>query len=625
MCGILGFSGKQTDKLFGLELLRNMGLLQYHRGPDEWGEFYEKSVFFGHNRLSVIDKAGGTQPMISLDGKFVLVFNGEIYNYKELRAELTGKGIHFFTNSDTEVILNGIANIGMEYVKKLDGMFAFALYNRIENTVTICRDRLGIKPLYFIRNNRNFVFASEIKPLIYWKKNNNESLEIRIDSVKNYFHFRSGSYGNTLIEGIESLEPGSYLINCISENITKIESFYSPVVNLLNQENLVSRLDEIVQKSVYDHLISDVPVGVFLSGGVDSSLISHFVNQKQSFLNLTIGVNEDDFDESKYASRAAKINGSKLIVKKISSQDFLREYSYWSFINDDPVSDPSALALMILSRFAKENGLKVMLAGEGADELFGGYNSYLKYFIYNKFKKNPLTKGALCNALHRKYPKLLDYQIVDGFLGTSHLTSFIEKANLFKGDILITPENYIVNYDGLENVHSYRLMLLADQKYRLPSDVLARTDRATMAYSIEARVPFLSNELISFANCLNYSDCINVINGKGKILLKEVAMKYYPKSFINRKKIGFDLPISKWLIEDFRDLITIKLNEKNLDFLNYRYLEEVYLEKSNVALIWAWLQLENWYDNIFNLNVETKHPLLNNPSGISNYFNNQTK
>jgi asparagine synthase (glutamine-hydrolysing) len=383
----------------------------------------------------------------------------------------------------------------------------------------------------------------------------------------------------------------------------------------------LDELDGILSASVNAHMISDVPLGVFLSGGVDSSMITYYASKIRPVTTFTIGT-DSKYDESKFATFASNCTSSEINIKKITGADFIKEHDYWGFVNDDPVSDPSALALMILSRFAKENGYKVMLAGEGADELFGGYYSYLKFILDRRLSHFPLLGNSLRKILSHKYPKLNDYNDVSDYLGTAHLTSFSEKRNLFANNIDIAPSEFVINYTNMVSKDNLRLACLADQKYRLPADILSRTDRATMAYSIEARVPFLSPEMINFANSLQESDCIDLLNLKGKVILKNLALRYFPKGFVHRKKVGFELPISDWLHNDFREIIYSHILKRKLDFINYKYIQKVYENNINPGLIWAWLQLENWHDMVFSLNDETKHPLLYNEKDYNNYFQN---
>jgi asparagine synthase (glutamine-hydrolysing) len=619
MCGILGFTNNNLSENNNSTILQKMGSLQYHRGPDQWGEFIDENVSLGHNRLSIIDIDLGKQPMVSYNNRYYVVFNGEIYNYKELRNELLKQGLFFKTNSDTEVLVNGFSLYKFDFIKRLNGMFSFCIYDKVEKKITLCRDSIGIKPLYYSILNNQLVFSSELKSTLLFLKLISKDLVINTQAVKRYFHFRSGTFGDTIINDVHSLTPGSYLTFDLVSGITEQNQYYSPVLNHPFQVDKLDELDAILSASVKANMISDVPLGVFLSGGVDSSMITHYASKIRPVSNFTIGT-DSKYDESKFATFASNLTSSEINIKKITGADFIKEFDYWGFVNDDPVSDPSALALMILSRYAKESGYKVMLAGEGADELFGGYYSYLKYILDRRLSRFPLLGNASRKILSHKYPKLNDYNYVSDYLGTAHLTSFSEKRNLFDDNIDIVPSEFEINYSNIISNDSLRLACLADQKYRLPADILSRTDRATMAYSIEARVPFLSPEMLTFANSLQESDCIDLLNLKGKVILKNLSLRYFPKEFVHRKKVGFELPISNWLSIDFREIIYSYILKRKLDFIDYKFIQKVYETNMNPGLIWAWLQLENWHVKIFSLNAETKHPLLLNKKDYDNYF-----
>jgi asparagine synthase (glutamine-hydrolysing) len=424
-----------------------------------------------------------------------------------------------------------------------------------------------------------------------------------------------------MINEINSLTPGSILTFNILSGELEQKQYYFPVLDFSFQSDKLAEIESLLSASVKAHMVSDVPLGVFLSGGIDSSLITHYASKISSVTNFTIST-DSEYDESKYAMIASKATSSELDIKKITGQDFIEEYEYWGFVNDDPVSDPSALALMILSRHVNKKGYKVMLAGEGADELFGGYNSYLKFVLNRRFSNLPVLGKTLNKILSNRFQKLKDYGDKTAYLGTAHLTSFAEKRQLFREDVSINSAEFEINYLDVKTKDNLRLACLADQNYRLPADILARTDRATMAYSIEARVPFLSPEIINFSNSLSEDQCLKIRNSRGKVLLKELCLKYFKKDFVYRKKVGFELPVSDWLSVDFKDIIHKNIQKQKFDFINYSYIRKVYENDSNPGLIWAWLQLENWYDKIFELNASTKHPKIQNDEDLILYFEN---
>lgn len=595
MCGIVGYLNFKKIDFDNSKFIRELGEMQFHRGPDEWGEYIDDYVSLGHNRLSILDIELGKQPMFSSNKNSLIIFNGEIYNFQELKDQLLENGVIFNSkHSDTETIVNGIDFYGTEFIKKLDGMFSFCYYNVKQSKIILSRDRIGIKPLYYYNENGHFVFASEIKTIIKYLRENRISLDFQEDLIPQYFHFRSLPTPNTFIKHIKKVVPGSFIEFEIGEKKVSESIFYSPQV-LLDKSNKgenLEKLEFVLKESIKKHLISDVKLGIFLSGGIDSSLIAKFSSEFDGNINAFTIKSESNLDESKYASIVSDKLNIDLNIKLINGKDMSNEFQFWSYVNDDPVSDPSALALMLLTKFAKEKGLKVMLSGEGADELFGGYYSYFKYMLKLKIKSIPFINIWL----NKKFPALQDYDHFGGFLGTSHLANkTVIRDLLHINDRNIKWDDYYQNYSKIKNVSYLRSALMADQFCRLPNDILARTDRATMAYSIEARVPFLSNELIEFGNNLDDSHIISLINVVGKKNLKLLALKFFDKKFVYRKKNGFELPIKSWIENDFKENIDSYLKESRISTINYNYVRILLKNMKELSIIWAWIQLESWY------------------------------
>jgi len=608
MCGISGMlSGQSMDRHDLIALVRRMGSYQVHRGPDSWGEFSDSTLAFGHNRLSIVDLEYGHQPMLSHDGRFVIIYNGEVYNSPALRNELIGLGFSFKTDhSDTETILVGYQCWGSDVFEKLEGMFAFAIWDTLERKLIIARDRFGIKPLYFsFVPGEYFVFSSEPKAILstqLFKPSLNTA------AVLEYFHFRSPVHPNTLIEQIRKVSPGKWLtVDMSLQKITvnefaALENAKSEPEAASLKTSAMNEFDRLLEASVREQLIADVPVGVFLSGGVDSSLIATLATRYRNVEAHNIGTNSP-LDESEFAKKVSDQLKIKLHTRYLKDDDFLSKIQDWVYHNDDPVSDPSALALMLLSEQVNQNGVKVMLSGEGSDEMFAGYYSYLKYRLVKRMKK--FLPWSMLKSLLRFIGerKLIDYIEYPGlpFLGTSHLTTFEQKKSLFgeASETLIRQfrESYKQRFDE-QVFKTGKGPLLIDQITRLPADLLARTDRATMAFSIEARVPFLNSRLHAFsASCPN-SFFIGAFGLKCKALLKEVAASWVPSEVIYRRKRGFDLPVHQWLNHAFADTINKFLSEKKISVLNYQMLNN--LTRNGVAvkdsaLVWAWLILEYWY------------------------------
>ena len=598
MCGVQGIVRHNCFEKSDIKTdIRKMGFIQNHRGPDAWGEKIVDNVALGHNRLSIFDIEGGSQPISSSDKGVHLIFNGEIYNNQFLRTILEAKGYKFkSSHSDTETIFVGYIEWGAKVFEKLSGMFAIAIYDEKKREIILARDRYGIKPLYFYDSNSQFIFSSEIKGIL-----NIDSVETSInnDLIPDYFQFRSTIGSNTLIKGISKLIPGHKLIYSIDKKSTSINKFWEFIPTKYKNKNYKEakeELRELLKKSIKMHTQSDVPISMFLSGGTDSSLIAALMRSHINFKAFTISTNSF-LDESKFAKIISKKLDIDLHILNIKGKDFVRNFDKWSFHNDDPVSDPSALAQLCLSKFAHDMGLKVVITGEGSDEIFGGYNSYLRYKFFKRLSRLPFTKY---NQTLRKFLPSRDQDYLKNidkiqFLGTAHcLPGKLYQEIFIEGQKSFFDDEYLNN---LVDDYSKRAMVF-DQQIRLPNDLLPRTDRSTMAYSLEARVPFLDNNLVDFANSLPSKWCFNQL--RTKIILKDLACEYIPKSLVYRKKRGFDLPIKEWLLKDFRKLIAYFLDSKSIHGLNYEKLNLLYKnldrgEKLHVSILWQWLVLENWH------------------------------
>lgn len=605
MCGILGIvTNPDSESLDLRTLVRGIGLWQYHRGPDGWGEWLADGVALGQNRLAILDVVHGKQPMASASGLVQVVFNGEIYNYRELWQELKNKGYEFRTDhSDTEVIVHGFCEWGTDLFSHLEGMFAIGIWDVAKQSLCLARDRLGIKPLFYASTTHGFVFASEPKTILAtgWI-----TPRIAAKSLPDYFMFRAPVGPDTLFEGISKLSPGSWCTYDRATGITPHHRYWEPRAiqpEVASKEFIESRVESALGDAAYSHLAADVPVGVFLSGGVDSSLLAALVARHVRLDAFTVGTHSK-LDESGFAARVANHLGLPLHVRFVTGDDFRARFDDWCFYNDDPVADPSALALMLLAEHAREKGMKVMLAGEGADELFGGYYSYLRYSAYSRLRR--LVVPGPVRELLRMGARGVDRDYLSSlanlqFLGSAHVMRARDRARLFTGEVAESMAGWeekafagTAPHDGV-----VRSAMLFDQQVRLPNDLLARTDRATMAYSLEARVPYLDRRVVELANGLMESDCVRLLPPTGKKLLKRIAAKHVPRSVVYRRKRGFNLPVERWLTGDFSDQINCFLRERLIDPLDYGYLSFLYSEHTrgidHAALLWAWLVLEQWH------------------------------
>jgi len=569
MCGIVGLFGEVDNNL-----LKEMNNLISHRGPDGKGYFFDKNIGFGHRRLSIIDLGGGAQPMYDREGKFVIVFNGEIYNYLDLKLYLEKKGIKFETNSDTEVILNMYKLHGKDCLGYFDGMFSFAIYNIDEKSLFIARDRLGIKPLYYFKNSQTFGFASEIKSLII-----HPSLEKKINknALLEYFYRQYITGPDTIFEEIYKLLPGNYII--IKKNSFEINKYWdlSYKIKEKRSEIIKPKIKNMFDEAVKKKLIADVPIGVFLSGGLDSSLVLNSMSKfyDNNIKTFSIGFDDTDYDESKYASEVAQHYGThhNSIILDKKHMKYLDKLIYHL---DEPLADFAALPTFILSKFASEK-VKVVLTGEGGDENFGGYSYYKKFdrfhsnfsipkkFLYNKkifyYEKN-ISKFLLLNK----------YKDSKKYIGTKLIKNYFEKGSFF---------NQMLNWDV---------------KVWLPNDLLMKVDKTTMAFGLEARVPFLDHKL------MEYVATIDPKLKNEKVILKESYREELPLSVLNRKKHGFEVPIEKWFKEKHKENMQMIIDSNFKEFSKYFELDEInkiLKNKESDIFMWRLYNFLIWYQNNF--------------------------
>lgn len=596
MCGILGFLDPATDPRERLRKIRQMGAYQAHRGPDAWGEWGDDAITLGHNRLAIIDIAGGVQPMPAFGDRHWIVFNGEIYNFPSLRRELAAQGAVFRTDhSDTEVIVEGYRLHGPAIFSRLDGMFGLALWDAAKRELVLARDRMGIKPLYFAQPRpRTVVFSSEPKALLVVLP---QRPGLDAAGLANYFLYRAPLHPDSLFAGIQKVPPGGVItFSLANDRRSDDEIAHAACVPVMHRQEAIDRLEAVLKNACLSHLIADVPVGLFLSGGVDSSLVAALASTAQRLTAFTVAT-DSVVDERAHARAVADHLGLDLRVRVVSARDLLDQFDAWSYFNDDPVADPSALALMILSETARAEGQRVMLSGEGADELFGGYPAYLRYLLAAKLRRLP---GPLRRGLSRwgGY-RLEDYaaQHAIHYLGTAHVSSSAVRRALIP-DLQTTAVPTRSGYPGPAS--RLREALLLDQTYRLANDVLMRTDRATMSASLEARVPLLDNHVVAAANRLPDAQVCRLWGLKTKPLLKQIAARHVPPRVVYRAKVGFDLPIDRWLAADFRERIEERLSRRHVAALDYAVLRRSYDallagRKGQSPLLWAWLTFEQWH------------------------------
>jgi asparagine synthase (glutamine-hydrolysing) len=595
MCGIAGIYFK---KAINKGLLKKFEALvrqsQDKRGPDEFNAFKVlPNMFFFHNMLSIIDLGNAKQPMEDENG--VITYNGEIYNYKDLKYthEVYRK------KSDTEVLLKGLNNDYINFLTRTNSMFGFGYYNKKKKLLTLGRDRIGIKPVYYVNNEEVFAFASTITPLVLFSKK-----ALNYKELWHYYLNRAFKAPYTIFDDIFELPAASYLeFDIKSSLIVGVNNWWErqPIRELYtNEEEIIDSIEQLLIDSIRNRLVADVPVGLFLSGGVDSSLIAALTSRQTSNLNaFTVSFYDEKFDESKYAKMVCEKYGINYNEIKVDASDFLGSVNEWITIQDDIVADPSALLLYKLSKYANSLNYRALLAGEGSDELFGGYNSY-KYFnwskkIYNSFGKFIPFSDRMISIFEnnsKKYSFLSNSFASPVFYGTANIFEPHLLARLLPGfDINIPSKAYNI-----------KQAMDLDIKDRLPNDLLIRSDRSTMGTSIELRVPFLAHQLVDYS--AGISQKLFMKGGVPKYLIKKLASKYLDPDILYRKKVGFDLPINKWISNELKELISHTIhNSSQKDFLDIKVIEKCFDLHINKNIdystkLWTFLCLELSFNHL---------------------------
>jgi asparagine synthase (glutamine-hydrolysing) len=622
MCGICGKINFDLEKPVDRDLVQRMTKTMTHRGPDQSGYFFEKNVGLGHRRLNIIDLSTGEQPISNEDDNLSIIYNGEIYNYQYLREDLLQRGHVFKTKSDTEVILHLYEEYGPASLQKLRGMFPFAIYDKRDKSLFIARDRVGIKPLYYSYGDCCLVFGSEIKSIIE---------EPTVDTSVNYegiYNFLSYSYTpgpDTVFKNIHKLQPGHYLIQkngkTTIEQYWDIDEFYMSDMEINGK--VEDELEKLLEETINIHMISDVPVGFLLSGGIDSTTTLSFYTDKQKsdVKTFTIGFESDEFeDERKYARLAADKFGVDHYETTINEEDFFNFFPKYLWHMEEPIFEPPAISLYYVSKMASEH-VKVLLSGEGGDEAFAGYQTYRNLVWLERIKKlTGSTNGHRSKLISRmippKYRPLLHIPINDYYFSRSASPSslFIKESdtlysNPFKEQILLTENPYTQYADAMNGVSDLKRMLYVDTKTWLPDRLLTKADKMTMANSIELRVPMLDHVLLEFAAQLPDKLKLNGFNTKH--ILKKVASKRIPREIIKRKKAGFPTPFSRWL-KNKENLVTDILTDPstlNRGYFDNDKLNEIVLNPwrrngSHSMIIFNLLTLEIWHREFVNKKAE---------------------
>lgn len=604
MCGIAGLVSDNKDKK---SLIKKMTDRIIHRGPDAEGFYIDDNIALGHRRLSIIDLSNGDQPIYNEDKSIVVVFNGEIYNYIELKNELKEKKHKFKTNCDTEVLVHGYEEWKEDLPKKLRGMFAFAIYDIKNKELFIARDNFGIKPLYYYQNKNTFMFASEIKSFLDQPDFNKE---LNKDIVSSYLSFSFTPTKETLFKNVYRVDPGTYLI--YKDGKLKEKRYYNIKFNINKKgyDETVDEISKVMSESVERHMISDVEVGSFLSSGVDSSYLVALAKPDKTY---TVGYTDKQYNEIEYAknlTKELKINNTSRIINKEEYLDIIPKIMYHL---DEPTSDPAAVALYFVASLASKD-VKVVLSGEGADEFFGGYNFYrsdVDVAWYNHLPKS-LRRFIAKICLHLPEVKGINFLIRRGltleenYIGVNKVYSEKEIKKL-----LVNNKNLIKNSDITKDVYKefkdesdIIKMQAIDINFWLIKDILQKADRMTMAHSLEGRVPFIDKEVFKCAASLPIE--YKVTKENTKVALRDAAKKVIPTEAYKKKKLGFPVPLRSWMKEELfyneinrafdTDISKELFNNKHLHKLLNDHINN---KKDNYKKIWTVYCFIKWYEVYF--------------------------
>jgi len=601
MCGIAGFVGNVKNKK---NVLKKMTDRIQHRGPDSEGFYIEGNVALGQRRLSIIDIEGGYQPMFSYDKKLVVVFNGEIYNYKELKEELLD--YPFETTCDTEILLAGYKAWGKNLPDHLRGMFSFALYDIEEKTLFCARDHFGIKPFYYYEEDGVFLFASEIKAFLdhpNFKKKFNESI------LSSYLSFSFTPTTETFFEGVKRLDAG-YSLTYANGSLS-IEPYFSlsfPIISK-DYDSVVQNISQVMHDSTIHHMISDVEVGSFLSSGIDSSYIVSMARPKKTY---TVGYDIPKYNEIDYAKDLADKLGIQNISKKISKKEYMNVLDKIMYHMDEPASDPAVVALYFVAKLASED-VKVVLSGEGADEFFGGYNSYREEVDFSFYNKIPFGIRHAISKFFSLFPPIRGINFLvrrgqkleDSYIGVNKVWSEKEVERLLKIPITITNQEITKPvFDEFRGCSNLVKMQAIDIHFWLMKDILQKADRMTMANSIEGRVPFVDKEVFRVASSLPLE--YKVTKENTKVALRDAAKKDIPNESYKKKKLGFPVPIRDWMreedvYENIKKTFSSNVAKKyfDTDYLIKLLEDHKAHKKDNYRKIWNVYCFLRWYKVFF--------------------------
>lgn len=609
MCGYIGVINKKAanGEFVNSEELKKMTEIIHHRGPDSDGYFNDGKVAFGFRRLSFFDLEHGHQPLSYMDGKYKIVFNGEIYNHVEIRDRLKSKGYEFNTTSDTETILALYVEKKKELLSDLRGMFSFVIYDIEEGTVFIARDHFGIKPLFYYEKEDRLYFASEKKSILVAE----DLKKVDKNSLQQYLTYQYVPSDRTMNEGIFELPPGHFAEFKIGEKMV-IEKYWQAEFKRepLKVDEAKKQIIDVLRNSVKVHMRSDVPVGCFLSGGVDSTVVAALSKEvNPAIKTFTVGFEREGFSEIDFAKESAESIGVENIAYVISPEEFVQELPKIVWHLDDPVADPALIPLYFLAREARKS-VKAVLSGEGADELFGGYNIYREPISLDVFKKIPRFLYSPLRGISKAMPNGMKGKsllvrgttpLEERFYGNAKIFNENEKVRFLKS---YSPNvNYMditkPIYDRFKDYDDVTKMMQIDIHTWLRGDILVKADRMTMANSLELRVPFLDKEVFSVASKIGTD--LRIANDTTKYALREAAKEVVKTGASTRRKLGFPVPIRHWLKDEIHDWTVEVINTSDIDeYIDKKYILSLLEEHckgsiDNSRKIWTVLIFALWH------------------------------
>lgn len=611
MCGFVGFLNEEANNDQNAAVIREMADQIRHRGPDQDDYFVDEDISLGFRRLSIIDLAGGSQPILNEDGSMVLVFNGEIYNFKTLREDLIEKGHLFKTQTDSEVLLHGYEEYGPDFTKRLRGMFAYLIWDKNKKTLFGARDIFGIKPFFYYDDGKTLLFASEIKAFC---ANPRFKKELNRERIPEYLCFEYIPSNETLFKYVYKMPPASYFI--CKDGKMEITEYYHLQYHIDDKKSLAEWEDiiaETFRDSTEVHGIADVEVGCFLSSGMDSSYAVKEMAKGNRVKTFSVGFAEEKYSELKYAEEYAKTIGVDIFTKKITADEYFDAVPTVQYYMDEPLPNPSAIALYFLTKKAAEQ-VKVVLSGEGADELFGGYYYYQDPLALQKYQKLPksLRKGIakiaekLPEGTHGKRFLVRGAQTIDEYyIRNNYNFNWRERSKYLNPDIP-APDPAVFTkpfFDDCKGEDDITRMQYVDMKTWLVQDILVKADRMSMANSLELRVPFLDKKMLEVA--LSIPSRYRVSKDLTKIALRGAAAKQLPEKNAKMKKMGFPVPLNDWLKQDKYYAMVEKTFQSDTaaQFFNrdaiLNLLREHREGKHNMKRIWTIYCFLLWYQAYF--------------------------